>query len=69
MTYAVVEANGQDIQSVNVFPTQDKAISFAISAARDNEADENDEQLKEQFADPGYWDQGEWRISVVSIAN
>ena len=69
MTYAVVEANGQDIQSVHVFPTQREAIGHAISLASDNNAAEDVIELKERFTDPGYWDQGEWRISVVSIAN
>lgn len=69
MTYAVIEANGQDIQSVNVFSTNAEAIGYAISLAADNEATEDMKQLQEQFADPGHWDQGEWRISVVCIDN
>lgn len=67
--YSVVEANGQDIQSVKVFPDQDTAVAHAIALARDNQADETDEHLTRIFEDDGYWDQGEWRISVVSIAD
>lgn len=67
--YSVVEANGQDIQSVKVFPDQDTAVAHAIALARGNQADFTDEHLTRIFEDDGYWDQGEWRISVVSIAN